>query len=782
MFLRSGFGNASKVLILVFFVLLLTQTFSQAAGSGYHLEPRQGVIDPYLERVLEEEIGSYRVMVRFMNWPISDDISFAEDIGLTHISTMKVLPIAVFEGTREEVLSLSGYERTVWMEYDGEMELLMEQSLSTINATVAWNSWVEDTGLNIEGVDGKGITVVVLDTGIDADHPDLDFGEKTIINLKADIPGAPWYEIENSDTSYGHGTHCAGTIAGNGDASAGARSGVAPAANLIGLCVGDVGITLTNTYYGLEWTYENSKAPNPLDIKVISNSWGGGASEYNPEDATSIICQKMTFENNVLVVFAMGNAGSGYHDGRELTASPTGLIPSNIGVAATERDGSGITYFSSRGVKGKNQTYPDVAAPGMRIWSAHARITQISAMSKLSGNPNPYYLAISGTSMATPHVSGLAALLYQVAPSLTISGRWEDYSGDDPDGWYSNDFNRIHEIEWIMEQSAIYIQPDGVLLSDESNDNGIPEPEDRTETEWGWDGKPIDWAQGYGMIDAEKCVGIAITLETLRARYPTTRWNVNNAIEIYTKNGVFHPAERNLTTDTLKTTWSGEFARYAQDQDVPLLVQNQSRLVWIPEGAVELSIVMNYDMISIQERTVGDLTFAVDFSNDGSYDYEHPFLGSRLTGVKEATISVDPSATGKYCAIGIYGQGFKIIRPLQDREFMELRIEYSIGAVIRLEVSQDEISRVEAPKPNSMVSTWEEGEPSSDYSGGNIVIQGTVYDGELIHPIPETEPTITTGTDPFMILLILALIAGLIASVYLYIKKKGFSKMKGERK
>jgi len=732
-----------------------------------------GSVDPYLEKVLEgDHEERMRVLVRFSGWPIEDDIGFAREIGMDHLCTMKVLPVAWLEGTEEQIRTLSNYRRTEWMEYDGDLDLFMERSLTTINATVAWNSWIERTPNRYETIDGSGITVVVLDTGIDAGHPDLDYGEKTLVNLKADIPGAPWYELENSDTSYGHGTHCAGTIAGNGDASAGARSGVAPGANLIGLCVGDVGITLTNTYYGLEWVYENSRPPNPYNIKVVSNSWGGGAAEYNPQDATSLICQKITFENNVLVVFAMGNAGSGDHDGSELTASPTGLIPSNIGVAATERDGSGIAYFSSRGEKGKNHTYPDVAAPGVKIWSAHARLTEISAMSKLRGNPNPYYLAISGTSMATPHVSGLAALMFQAAPSLRISDRWEDYSGDDPEAWYSNTFNRIHEIEWIMEQSARYIQPDGIPLSDESGDNGVPEPGDRGPTEVGWDGKPIDWAQGYGLVDAEKCVGIALTLQELRDRWPQTEWNVNDAIRIYEEREVFHRSAITAETDILETGWEGEFARYAQDQDGPLLVQNQSRLIWIPEHAVELSILMNYDLVNIQDRTVGDLTFVIDFDNDGVFDYQHPFLGSRLTGTKSETLPIDSEDTGRYWAIGVYGQGFKVIRPLKDREFMELRIEYTMGLRLRMDVGSQEDVVVSPPPPSSQVSAWMPGESSPDHAGGRLILEGVEYDISRVQPLPEPEKGMEKGGFPWWWILLLAA-AVLFGGAFYLRKRKG---------
>ncbi|MGA1872225.1 MAG: S8 family serine peptidase [Thermoplasmatota archaeon] len=773
---RSPIPEGSMKMAVLMMGILLLPSVAALIPESPEIYPRfDDSIDPYMRRMLKDhdEGQVFRSLVQFKSWPLDADIEYAESIGLEHVATMKVLPAVLLEGTSKEFEMLSGYPRTDWMEYDGKMELLMEESLSTINATIAWNSFIRSTRERYPQLTGEGITVAVVDTGIDAGHPDLDYQEKTIINLKQDKPGRPFYEIENSDTSYGHGTHCAGTIAGNGDASAGARAGVAPDANLIGLCVGDVGITLTNTYEGLEWVYLNSKDPNQLKIRVVSNSWGGGAAEYDPQDSTSRICQKLTYENNVVVVFAMGNAGSGHHDGLELTASPTGVIPSNIGVAAFERDGSRVAYFSSRGQKGLNQTYPDVGAPGVKIWSAHARMTQISAISKMRGNPNPYYLAISGTSMATPHVSGLAALMFQAAPSLTISDRWEDYSGPDKEWWYDYEFNRIHEVEWIMEQSATYLEPDGIPLSNEQEDNGVPEEIDREETETGWEGKRIDWAQGYGLINAEKAVGIALTLEELRTRYPYEKWTVKDAIDIYYGMEVFTRGSREMSTDILETGWDAEFARYAQDDEGPYLVQNQSRLVWVPEGAQEITINLNFNPINVVDRTIGELTFVVDFGNDGEFDYQEPFLRTMTLGAKTHTFTDLENRKAMYWAIGVFGRGFKAVRPFQDGEYMELRIEYTMGVNMKLEIPEEEPLVISPPRPNSMVAFWYEGVPSAGYSGGVVSIEGTVYDlDRVIPPLDDEEGKGEEGTPWVLILSILIIAAAAVTGWTIYRRRK----------
>ncbi|MCK5773703.1 MAG: hypothetical protein KAH57_07925, partial [Thermoplasmata archaeon] len=153
-------------------------------------------VDPYLRSILLESPrdDEIRVIARFRDDPIDRDLRWAEDNGLEIVMRFTVLPMAVFDGTAIEVNSLSLYERTIWIEYDGEMELLMEESTTTINSTVAWNSWISGARTTFPQATGEGITVAVVDTGIDAGHPDLDYGTKTITNLKSDIPGGPWYE------------------------------------------------------------------------------------------------------------------------------------------------------------------------------------------------------------------------------------------------------------------------------------------------------------------------------------------------------------------------------------------------------------------------------------------------------------------------------------------------------------------------------------------------------------------------------------------------------------
>ena len=200
--------------------------------------------------------------------------------------------------TPQQIETMNSCDRVFYIEYNEELVYHMDLSLEAIKATDAWYSILQSVDGDIAGdrIDGTGITAVVLDSGIDAGHPDLDYKEKTIMNLKSDTD-LVWTEAENTDTSSGHGTHCAGTVAGNGDASAGARRGVAPGANLIGLSTGEA-VVILNALGALEWVYEHSKPHNnphnnPHNIRVVSNSWGVGGGTYDPEDIISTAINKL---------------------------------------------------------------------------------------------------------------------------------------------------------------------------------------------------------------------------------------------------------------------------------------------------------------------------------------------------------------------------------------------------------------------------------------------------------------------------------------------------------
>ncbi len=678
--------NKSPFIILILMLTVsvsgpaISQTLWDDTAYSISSQLKVSVINNDLQSLLDrwDEDTEVNLLARLKGGSDIYNEKLFEKIGFQVTGTFHVVPALSLRGPASAVRNLASLKSVEWIENDTQVELMMEASLQTINATNVWETRVMEEGIYYrdEQIDGSGVTVVVLDTGIDADHPDLDYGEKTIVNLKSDIPGGPWYERINSDTSYGHGTHCAGTVAGNGDASAGARRGVAPGANLIGLSVGDIGITLTNVLGGLEWVYDNSRPyNNQYNIRVVSNSWGTSGRKWNPQDTISQVCYKLADENNVVCVFAAGNDGGNNHDGQEITTSPYANTPINIAVAALERDGSGMASFSSRGKSDLIETWPDVGAPGVKIWSSHARKTVISALDKMRGdNPNPYYLAISGTSMATPHVSGLAALMVQACPSLGMSEVHEDWSETEEYAdidWSSAPETRIHEIEEIMELSTVFL----------GKGEGVPELEQPVS---GTNGRPMDFAQGYGLIKCDTAVGICLTLQKMRERYPLRHISVRDAYGVFTENEVLFISDLDEYSPDFTASWEGEYSRWNDMQQSGLLdTQNQSKYVFVPETTTHVRFVMTYQVTSLDDLQTGDLSYAIDIGPDGRNNYVGTF-GVGMQGKKELSVDVDADKVGKLWRIDIIGRGLKV--PLTafnlDRSYVEIRVEYDASLTI----------------------------------------------------------------------------------------------------
>jgi serine protease AprX len=284
---------------------------------------------------------------------------------------------------------------------------------------------------------GKGVTVRVNDSGIDATHQDLFFGDKVIDNVQGlthasllSITGVTEGLIlknqPNTDTNSGHGTHCAGTIAGYGTMSDGLYPGAAPDAKLVGYGSGGV-ILILDTIGAYDYAITKGDSyENPL--RVMSNSWGS-SGKFDPTGPVSLASYK-AHKMGILSVFAAGNSGSG-----EDTHNPYAQIPWGMSIGAGEKDGT-LAGFSSRGYKwesgeftmpgGEKWTYNNeitIVAPGVDVISTRA-VTNAGAnggeadVDAMDPTHLPFYTMISGTSMATPHVAGIVALMLEANPAL----------------------------------------------------------------------------------------------------------------------------------------------------------------------------------------------------------------------------------------------------------------------------------------------------------------------------------------------------------------------------
>uniref|UniRef100_A0AAU2JZ88 S8 family serine peptidase n=1 Tax=Streptomyces sp. NBC_00049 TaxID=2903617 RepID=A0AAU2JZ88_9ACTN len=275
-------------------------------------------------------------------------------------------------GTDSRARSVSGGLKKLWL--DGKVEANLERSTQQVGATAAWAA----------GYDGTGTKVAVLDTGTDLEHPDL----------KGRVDASKNFTDSDTDADrQGHGTHTISTVGGSGAESGGAKKGVAPGARLLsGKVLNDGGYGLDSWIIaGMEWAVENK-------ADVVSMSLGD-PSQSACDDPLAAAAERLS-QQGPLFVIAAGNSGPGNN-----TVSSPGCAPSVLTVGAVDRDDT-TASFSSRGPAGLQHTLkPEIAAPGVGISAAAAGGRGVYA-----------YQSMSGTSMATPHVAGAAAIVKQRHP------------------------------------------------------------------------------------------------------------------------------------------------------------------------------------------------------------------------------------------------------------------------------------------------------------------------------------------------------------------------------
>jgi len=294
------------------------------------------------------------------------------------LPSIKGSALAVEKANAGAFLAKPGGSAKIWL--DGQRKVTLDQSVPQIGAPAAWQA----------GYTGKDVKVAVLDTGIDASHPDL----------APQVAGMKNFTDEADGDLFGHGTHVASTIAGTGAASGGKYKGVAPDAKLYDgkVCNGRGHCTDSAILAGMEW------AAKEVQADIVNVSLGGADTpELDPlEEAVN----RLTAETGTLFVVAAGNSGP-----QERSIESPGSADAALTVGAVDKQDQ-LADFSSRGPRlGDSAAKPDVTAPGVDIVAAKGKDGWI-------GEPvGDQYLKLSGTSMATPHTAGAAALLAQEHPA-----------------------------------------------------------------------------------------------------------------------------------------------------------------------------------------------------------------------------------------------------------------------------------------------------------------------------------------------------------------------------
>lgn len=328
-------------------------------------------------RALEEAAAPIPVIVRYRESAVR---SSSVRVGVQATYVYHLTPTLAATMSRDDIAGLSDQDNVEFIWLDEEIHTCIDRSLPAISVPAVWDA----------GFRGAGIKIAIVDTGIDRTHP--DFAGRI-------VDGASFVSGDYQDDN-GHGTHVASTCAGSGAARQGTYTGVAPEARLYAAKVLDQGGSgsMSGVMAGVEWAVDRG-------VHVINLSLGGSGSS-DGLDALSLTCNAAVAQG-VVVCVAAGNEGP-----MARTIGSPGAAADVITIGATDRRDR-VASFSSRGPTRDGRTKPDLCFPGVDIVAARAAGTTM-------GSPlGDFYTASSGTSMATPHASGLAALLLQAQPGVS---------------------------------------------------------------------------------------------------------------------------------------------------------------------------------------------------------------------------------------------------------------------------------------------------------------------------------------------------------------------------
>ena len=419
--------------------------FGLAAPMSASAAPGQADLSPYLSKQLSSLTGKTTVLVHGAT--LADANRAVTAAGLTKSVTFRKIGVVGARGTKSQIQAVRSKPGVTYVEA-GAQPIRFFQDTSN-KATRGYEATQTVTGADGSKLTGKGVSVAVIDSGVDPTHPyfkESGGGSAVVANLKTlcdpteslcSVQKVPNFVDTDTLSVGGHGTHVNGIVAGRPTTltSGEKLQGAAPGAKLVSVSTG-AGIVILGADAALNWVLENHKAPCGAGvsaatcppIKVTNNSYGpSGGGAFDPQSATVKIQRALAAEG-VVTVWANGNDGG---DGSTSLSNPPGMDPTGGIISAASffdqdngtRDGK-VSEFSSRGKNGDQSTYPDISAPGENITSSCRLYLAICATGLDPRNgPGPLdigtFNTISGTSMAAPHIAGIAAQLFQANPSAT---------------------------------------------------------------------------------------------------------------------------------------------------------------------------------------------------------------------------------------------------------------------------------------------------------------------------------------------------------------------------
>jgi serine protease AprX len=392
----------------------------------YDAETQTGLqgVDPELAVLLNclTDDSNVDAVIVYHHLPTDVDIADLQAIGVLGGTRYRALPMIAVTTTKGRISAISHLPAVRSLYSNRTFQWNLEPAARTLTGVerVRRNNDLTNANRGLP-VSGRGVTVAVLDTGVDGTHGDLS--GRVVQNLKlADTQSLgvgfnyplATPSLPNTDQAYGHGTFVAGVIAGNGQQSGGKYAGVAPNANILGLSAGDASLVFVLS--GLDYLLTNGPAFN---VRVVNCSFSA-STVFDVNDPVNIATRMLT-DNGVNVVFSAGNTGPGTD-----TLNPYSVAPWVISTGATDDQGR-LADFSSRGDFGSPLFRPTLVAPGVNTVSLRAStvaaVTTADGLAasdkQLSPAELPYYTTGNGTSFSAPQVAGVIALMLEANPRLT---------------------------------------------------------------------------------------------------------------------------------------------------------------------------------------------------------------------------------------------------------------------------------------------------------------------------------------------------------------------------
>ena len=380
--------------------------------------------DPELAIMLDRltDDGNIDAVIVYHHLPSDADLADLQSIGVLGGTRYRALPMIAVTTTKRRIAAISHLPAVRSIYSNRTFQWNLEPAARTVTGVEPARRNADLTRAN-RGlpVSGRGVTVAVLDTGVDGTHGDLS--GRVIQNLKLadtlslgvgfNYPVAT-QSLPNTDQAYGHGTFVSGVIAGSGQQSAGKYAGVAPNANILGLSAGDASLLFVLS--GLDYLLTNGSSFN---VRVVNCSFSAN-TVFDMNDPVNI-ATKMLTDNGVNVVFSAGNTGPGTD-----SLNPYAVAPWVVSTGATDNQGH-LAGFSSRGEFGSSLFRPTLVAPGVNTVSLRAsgpaNVTGANGLKtdsqQLTATELPYYTTASGTSFSAPQAAGVIALMLEANPQLT---------------------------------------------------------------------------------------------------------------------------------------------------------------------------------------------------------------------------------------------------------------------------------------------------------------------------------------------------------------------------